>query len=243
MHIVGMILGSIVGILLLLVFAVLFVPFRYRLSIMIDENKDVFGRCTWLYPLLIAKVGFETEVFYQVKLLGIPIYHSGKSRGIINDEGLDEELKETSERTEVEDSQEKKKFSLWNVKDEIVYYYDIWKKPVTKEAVKQCIAQLGYLYGKIKPKRLQAIVEYGAKDPDATGMVMAYVGMFYPLIGPYVQVIPHFNEEILLVNGTAKGQIRLIHFVQIAFALYKSRELKYVMKLLKKREVTNGGKS
>lgn len=83
----GMIFGSLVGILFLVILLVLFVPVFYRIS---GNNKDekhhILGKVTWLFPAFAGKGGYEDgQLFYHFRIFGFylmryPDYKSSTSR-------------------------------------------------------------------------------------------------------------------------------------------------------------------
>lgn len=68
----GIILGSVLGVLLLVILLVLFVPVFYRI---LGDNKDgqhhIFGKVTWLFPVLYGSGGYEdSQIYYHARVLG-----------------------------------------------------------------------------------------------------------------------------------------------------------------------------
>ena len=80
----GIVLGSIVAILLLVILSVLFVPVFYRIS---GNNEDgqhhIHGKISWLFPVLTGKGGYEDgQPFYQLRLFGFYLFrYPGKNAG------------------------------------------------------------------------------------------------------------------------------------------------------------------
>lgn len=81
LHILGMVLkiavillGSILGILLLASFLVLFVPFRYRLKGSYQGKPEAAARVTWLLSLLRIDVRYGADgLVISLKIFGIPL--------------------------------------------------------------------------------------------------------------------------------------------------------------------------
>ena len=100
----GIVLGSIVAILLLVILSVLFVPVFYRIS---GNNEDgqhhIHGKISWLFPVLTGKGGYEDgQPFYQLRLFGFYLFRypeknagkkekSEQEKGIIRDSDFEKE--------------------------------------------------------------------------------------------------------------------------------------------------------
>lgn len=75
LKIIGIVLLSVIGLLLLLSLLMLFWPFSYRIKAhKDDENFNAAFRILWLLGLLTATVTYDGEARLKVKLLGIPVY-------------------------------------------------------------------------------------------------------------------------------------------------------------------------
>jgi len=81
LKIIGIVLLSILGIVLLLLLAVLFVPIRYRLVLKKEpEEKLRFqGKIRWLLGAISAKVSYEEDLAYVVRIFGFPFIKSDSS--------------------------------------------------------------------------------------------------------------------------------------------------------------------
>ena len=81
LKIIGIVLLSILGIVLLLLLAVLFVPIRYRLVLKKEpEEKLRFqGKIRWLLGAISAKVSYEEDLSYVVRIFGFPFMKSDSS--------------------------------------------------------------------------------------------------------------------------------------------------------------------
>ena len=65
----------------------------------------------------------------------------------------------------------------------------------------------------ILPTKLKGYVNYGFDDPSLTGEVLAFISAFYPVISPHFEIVPDFNEKVLVADVHIKGRIRLIYIV------------------------------
>jgi len=85
LKIVGITLAILIGIVLLLLLLVLFVPVRYTAYIKKEDEVNGKGNFHWLFHILHAKVLYENnETKFCVRLLGIPIIQSDKPKRVKN---------------------------------------------------------------------------------------------------------------------------------------------------------------
>lgn len=73
LKITGILLAVILALLLLLVFCLCFVPFRYRLYVRYDKKWYFRSRFRYLGPLLMLGLEYEEELQMQLRIFGIPI--------------------------------------------------------------------------------------------------------------------------------------------------------------------------
>lgn len=77
---IGIILLSILALILLILFAVLFVPLRYKAKGRYEEKPDVAVTVSWLLHLVHVKVQYTDALFWQVRILGIPFLDSRRKK-------------------------------------------------------------------------------------------------------------------------------------------------------------------
>lgn len=73
LKIAGILLGSILGILVLLLLLILFVPVRYRGEGSLKGRAEASVRITWLFHLLSLRIGYQEELTVRFRIMGIPI--------------------------------------------------------------------------------------------------------------------------------------------------------------------------
>jgi len=79
--IIGIVLLCLLGIILLIIGLVLFVPIRYNITGKKEkENIEVLVRAGWLFRLISFWFAYPDEGSNQVKVLGIPVYRLGKAQ-------------------------------------------------------------------------------------------------------------------------------------------------------------------
>ncbi|MCI5873242.1 MAG: DUF2953 domain-containing protein [Clostridiales bacterium] len=112
------------------------------------------------------------------------------------------------------------------------------KAVITDEANRNVIlavvAELKYLFGHFKFRKLVTDLRFSAGDPAATGQALGILSMFPVLYQYQVSVIPDFESEESYVKGTfeIKGRMRVIHFVASVIRLWKKKEVRIFAKKL-----------
>ena len=61
----------------------------------------------------------------------------------------------------------------------------------------------------VLPRKWKLTGEIGLKDPCTTGQFMGALGAMYPILGNKVQIVPNFDVEVINIEGSVKGHIRL----------------------------------
>lgn len=125
------------------------------------------------------------------------------------------------------------------VPDNIQYYREVLESEPFRQSVELCKGELGWVFKKLKPDKFEADFIVGMEDPAATGEILALCGMLYPLIGQHVRVVGDFDCEKTHIEGQLyiRGRIRVITFIRAAVRIYFNKDIKKLMKLLKKEAV------
>lgn len=119
---------------------------------------------------------------------------------------------------------------------QISYYKEVWEREETKQAFAVCKKQLGRLLKHLKPLKFQTYMHIGLSDPATLGQILSVHGMLYPLIGKNVRIVPDFENEVLEGNIFIKGRITVFVLLRTAWILYFDKNIKYLIRLLKKEE-------
>ena len=123
--------------------------------------------------------------------------------------------------------------------DNIQYYREVLDSVPFRQSVTSCKRELGWVLKKLKPDKFEADFIVGMEDPAATGEILAICGMLYPLIGQHIRVIGDFDCEKTRIEGQLyiRGRIRVITFIRTAVRIYFNKDIKKLIKLLKKEAV------
>ena len=125
------------------------------------------------------------------------------------------------------------------VLDNIQYYREVMESDSFRQSFDLCKDELIRIIKKIKPDKLEADLIVGMEDPAATGEILAVYGILYPLIGQYVRVVGDFGCEQIHVEGRLyiRGKIRVFTFLRTAVRVYFNKDIKKLIRLLKKEAV------
>lgn len=123
-----------------------------------------------------------------------------------------------------------------NIIHHIRYYYKILCSDLFHRTWEKCSKEALRLLKSIAPRKVKGYVHIGMEDPATTGQILGYYGMLYPLIGGHIDVIPDFDQVILEGSLKIRGHITLFQAVRTACVIYFNKDLRKLIKLLK-REV------
>lgn len=121
--------------------------------------------------------------------------------------------------------------------DNIEYYQQVIESEPFKQSLQLCRKELKSLYRGVKPDKFEAKATIGMDDPATTGKILAIYGMFYPFIGQNVQIAGDFERTHIEGNIYIRGKIRAFTFLKTAIRVYFNKDIKKLIKLLKKEAV------
>lgn len=312
LKILGLSIAGILGLVILIICLILFVPIRYRMYSSYYGEMLFEGKISWLLYLISAPVSFKMgKLTYAVKFLFFKLKDSEeeskskkikakkekvkkekvKKEKIKNEktspdyvlEGFDDnpetENKKTDnvEKDSIEtdnietdnieadsietDNKEsffdrlsefikkifdfacnmKQKVSklfakLKSVKDNTEYYIDLFGNERKVEVLKKALAIVLGELKKMAPKKLNGQVHFGLEDPGTMGTVLAVLGIIYPIIGNNFNIEPDFEQVVFEGEVFMKGRIYIISLLIAAWKLYFNKELRRVLKDIKKED-------
>lgn len=138
--------------------------------------------------------------------------------------------------TGVSDAVKRMRESLLRIADSIGYYRTLWRDERTRRAISLCITHLIKLLKHINPKKSRIYLHFGFEDPASTGQALAMLGIAYPFLGPVLQVTPSFEQPVLEGDIFLKGRMRVAVFLKSGWILFFNKDLRYLIKALKKEE-------
>ena len=121
-----------------------------------------------------------------------------------------------------------------DIVNNIQYYSNILKSDVFQRTWTLCSGQVLALLKSIRPRKFTGKLLIGLGDPARTGQALAIYGILYPMVGSHIEVAPDFGQRVLEWDFFVKGKITVFRFLKIAWALFFSRDLRRLLKLLKR---------
>lgn len=76
----------------------------------------------------------------------------------------------------------------------------------------------------ILPKRIVGFFKFGFDDPSTTGQVLEAVAIFYPLYKDDFKIVPMFYDEIIEVDISFKGRLRVFYALYIGLILWLNKK-------------------
>lgn len=107
LKIIGIVLLSIIGLLLAILLLVLVLPIRYSIQVTKYEDSDfkAIVKVSWLLSFLRGLVKFQNELFYTVRILGIPIKKSDNLKKKRLKSNQEQQVKQKAEKTDSKQSE------------------------------------------------------------------------------------------------------------------------------------------
>ena len=118
-----------------------------------------------------------------------------------------------------------------------------WKRfffnPRIKEAISFCWKDIKKLIRHILPIKVEGNVTFGFEDPSITGRIVALLGMTIPFHKNCIQIMPLFQTDRTILEGTIKmkGRIYGVVLVKTAAEIYFNKNVKYMINRWKHKEV------
>jgi len=191
-----------------LIFLILFVPFRY--SVIADKHECVFikAQCSWLFGLTgfaFSKKSGSKSMLYA-RLVNI--------RFKINKE------KKAKHTRKIKSHDHKNNFSAPRKAGRFL----------DMDFIKAVIKAVKELFYHIKPQKFKLEGRYGFEDPFYTGIALASINIMRPLFSNYdVNVYAVFEDEVLEGSLLIKGRMVLIAAVFIALKTIFNKNVRKIL--------------
>jgi len=211
---------AIIGIFILILLVVLFVPIKYKLEICKNnEDTRAIGKVTWFFRVLSVSFNSKQDPNTTIRILGYKLKSKPSKKDmedIKEDEDIEKEepppLKEETEK-ELGHKEEKKSFSQNKkiILNNIEYGKKIAGKMYNypnKRQIMNLTADLGKnIIKKLKPKYFALEGEIGL-GPFETGISFGLLSFVLPVIINWenINLTGNFQEEVLNFNVQAKGK-------------------------------------
>lgn len=126
--------------------------------------------------------------------------------------------------------------SLKSKKNKIDGYIAKWKEERVQNAFQKAKYAIGKLCKALLPKKWKLQGEIGFQDPSLTGEFFAGLGILYPYLGKHIDIIPHFEDEVMEVTFAAKGRIRPIYIIFHILLFITNKDVLQLIKEVKKEK-------
>lgn len=126
--------------------------------------------------------------------------------------------------------------TIVKIKDNIKYYLEVLQLDSTKRAFTSCQKQLTRVLRKVSPRKYRINLHLGFDDPAVMGEVLAVWGMFYPLHQGNIDIRPEFEQSVIEGEFTFQGLVSVFVFARAACILFFDKDIKHLIKQLKRSE-------
>ena len=76
----------------------------------------------------------------------------------------------------------------------------------------------------VLPRKISGYFKFGFEDPSVTGQVLEILAVFYPLYKDNFKIIPMFYDEIVEVDISFKGRLRIFYAAYIGLLLWLNKK-------------------
>ena len=124
----------------------------------------------------------------------------------------------------------------------IRYYIAVIQSETFQRAFLTCKEEAFYLLKSILPRKFTGNFVVGTGDPASTAQILAVHGILYPIIGNHITITPDFENTIITGDFFIKGKITVFKVLKVAITVYFNKDLRKVIRLLKREAKVNGRK-
>ena len=209
------------GLVLLILFLVLFAPVKYSSngSKCSDELK-VDALITYLNPIVRVKIVYSEAVIVSVKILGVTIQPKQKQTDTPR-------TKQKSDSSAAEQKTPKKNSVFDAVSACIALLQE--NKELILEVLKVILKALKTVF----PRKCYIKAIFGTGQADTTGFIYAAYCSLQEYLPGEVVLEPVWIEPCLEGEYYLKGKIRLIHFVAAAAKIIANRNVRLLYKKIR----------
>lgn len=205
LKVIGIVILSFLGLLLVLLLVFLITPFRYKVKGHYDDNVYFSFTASYALHILSIRVLYSEELKYTIRILGIPLSLKNKPK---KDKTAADNSSPSEETQAVDSNEAEKKKSK-----SIVHILNLLTEDNTKKAWEVCKKRLGKLLKALMPKHLKLDITYGLNDPYYTGLAACIYDVFYIYLSKVINIYPVYDEKTIKVYGKCKGRIYPVVFL------------------------------
>jgi len=94
------------------------------------------------------------------------------------------------------------------------------KKKKNKSLLMKMLEKVKKIIVHVLPRKISGYFKFGFEDPSVTGQVLEILAVFYPLYKDDFKIIPMFYDEIVEVDISFKGRLRILYAAYIGLLLW-----------------------
>ena len=221
------------------------------LNITYKDGLDIIGKVGWLFKVYSnhddtdtkeeiedhkSEVEETLDTVNENKKEDISVDNTNKAN-VITEENLEAE-KKIKALDKQEKKQSKKKKSKSNKKkstakkesklDKLINkakdIHYLLTEEENKKTLLLMLEKTKNLLVHILPKRIVGFFKFGFDDPSTTGQVLEAVAIFYPLYKDDFKIVPMFYDEIIEVDISFKGRLRVFYALYIGLILWLNKK-------------------
>jgi len=222
------------------------------LNITYKDGLDIIGKVGWLFKVYSnhdddtdtneetedykSEVRETADTVNENKKEDISVDNTNKAN-VITEENLEAENK-IKALDKQEKKQSKKKKSKSNKKkstakkeskldkliNKVKDIHYLLTEEKNKKTLLLMLEKTKNLLVHILPKRIVGFFKFGFDDPSTTGQVLEAVAIFYPLYRDDFKIVPMFYDEIIEVDISFKGRLRVFYALYIGLILWLNKK-------------------
>lgn len=105
---------------------------------------------------------------------------------------------------------------------------------IHRKAFSRVVKEAKRLFGFLNPDKLHINLEFGCRNPEYTGYILAGIGMVYPMIGQHIDVSPDFERRILKGDAYVEGKFRIMYTLIVACNLLLDKNVRITYRHIRK---------
>lgn len=119
-------------------------------------------------------------------------------------------------------------------RDKLLEKLAILKGDMTRAVLGRFKEYFFYLWKHSRPRKLTGKLHFGFDDPALTGVSHGIFGLLFAGMNYPVVLDPDFDQVVFEGELMMKGRIRAVHLARIGWKLFRDKELRQVIKNIKK---------
>ncbi len=256
LKVIGMILLVLLGLLVFVCTAVLFIPVRYSVSCTADGSVSLGFSASWCLHIVKLQKGMS-EQDVQLSLFGWKIGKKKKKKktkknedaargrpaaetadasgpGKLGDQGEPAGHSGKREDPDHQKTEKKAKTHKRNRKrgkksfsfEGISSIISFIRDDDNKKGIQKIKKELFFLFRYVKPSYVRGHVLFGTGDPCTTGWALGMISLIPAAYTEGVRIVPNFYEKEWDAEIHAKGKVHLFYFLRMFVRGYMDADMK-----------------